>query len=279
MTEVKSYVCPNCGANTTNSQNCEYCGSLLVRFVEKGIDLSNTTYTNDCITFPGLAAELKKNLRLQEENPEECVVTDLYAKIGDTFECSGILRTGDCCWHDGQDIELGNGSDGLIVTESFNRYVDSNGNEDYNKEMDDRLSRFKQLDCFELFTSHTCASVDEYGDKRYFREYAIDFGNDAEGAARLISEILQKVKGWTLETNFDMLTNVGVDNCNKARREWIEAHGFGKIEADDEDVNKKNVSENGTQTSNSDDVVMLFQVFAFIAGVVGVILTILLQLD
>ena len=38
--ELKTYVCPNCGANTTNAQNCEYCGSLLVRFVEKGISLS-----------------------------------------------------------------------------------------------------------------------------------------------------------------------------------------------------------------------------------------------
>lgn len=37
--ELKTYVCPNCGANTTNAQNCEYCGSLLVRFVDKGISL------------------------------------------------------------------------------------------------------------------------------------------------------------------------------------------------------------------------------------------------
>ena len=261
MAEIKSYVCPNCGANTTNAQNCEYCGSLLVRFVEKGIDLSNTTYTNDCITFPGLAAELKKNLRLQEENPEECVVTDLYAKIGDDVNACGILRTGYCCWQDDQDIELGNGSDGLIVIKSFDRYVDLNGTEDFNKEMDDRLSRFKQLDCFELFTSHTCTSVDEYGYKRYFREYAIDFGKDAEGAARLISEILQKVNGWTLETNFDMLTNVG-DDADKARREWLEAHGFGGYEGDIDDDNDVSANQkyqlasqeyNGTQKSNSSD--------------------------
>ena len=276
MAEVKSYVCPNCGANTTNAQNCEYCGSLLVRFVEKGIDLSNTTYTNDCITFPGLAAELKKNLRLQEENPEKGVVTDLFAKIDNIPDSISIMRPGYCLWLDEQPINLGNGSDGLIVSICFERLADFCGDEDFNKEMDDQLNRFKQLDCFELFASH---SAYDSVDKIYRREYAIDFGNDAEGAARLISEILQKVKGWTLEANFDMLTNVGVDNCNKARREWIEAHGFGKIEADDEDVNKKNVSENGTQTSNSDDVVMLFQVFAFIAVVVGVILTILLQLD
>ena len=162
---------------------------------------------------------------------------------------------------DDQDIELGNGSDGLIVIKSFDRYVDLNGTEDFNKEMDDRLSRFKQLDCFELFTSHTCTSVDEYGYKRYFREYAIDFGKDAEGAARLISEILQKVNGWTLETNFDMLTNVG-DDADKARREWLEAHGFGGYEGDIDDDNDVSANQkyqlasqeyNGTQKSNSSD--------------------------
>lgn len=30
-TQIKTVVCPNCGANATNLQNCEYCGSMLVR--------------------------------------------------------------------------------------------------------------------------------------------------------------------------------------------------------------------------------------------------------
>ena len=75
--ELKSYVCPNCGANTTNTQNCEYCGSLLVRFVEKGIDLSHTSYLNNNAVFPGLVEELKRNLELQSENPKDWVATDL----------------------------------------------------------------------------------------------------------------------------------------------------------------------------------------------------------
>ena len=78
--ELKVLKCPNCGANTTNAQNCEYCGSLLVRFVDKGIDLSKTSYTNDSVTFPGLAAELKRNLKLQKENPNVFVATDLHSK-------------------------------------------------------------------------------------------------------------------------------------------------------------------------------------------------------
>ena len=38
--EANVIKCPNCGASSTNHTNCEYCGSLLVRFVDKGIDLS-----------------------------------------------------------------------------------------------------------------------------------------------------------------------------------------------------------------------------------------------
>ena len=65
--ELKSLVCPHCGANTTNMQNCEYCGSLLVRFVDKGIDISNTSYNNGDNIFPGLLTELRNNLTLQLE--------------------------------------------------------------------------------------------------------------------------------------------------------------------------------------------------------------------
>lgn len=29
--QIKTVICPNCGANATNLQNCEYCGSILVQ--------------------------------------------------------------------------------------------------------------------------------------------------------------------------------------------------------------------------------------------------------
>ena len=77
MAELKSYTCPNCGANTTNADNCEYCGSLLVRFVEKGIDLSKTSYLSNTEVFPGLIKELKQNLAMQEQG-DESTVTDIY---------------------------------------------------------------------------------------------------------------------------------------------------------------------------------------------------------
>lgn len=219
--------CPNCGANFTNTTNCEYCGSLLVRFVDKGIDLSKTSYINDSLTFPGLAAELKRNLRLQKENPCESVVTDLNAMIGRRSSYVSILRSRNCFWSDKQPIELNDSENGLVIVFGFNTYI--NDEEEYNRIMDDKLAKFKRLDCFSLFTGHTGSYTDEQERQRYAREYAIDFGNDAEGAARLISEILQKALGWTLDTNFDMYTEKGVNNLQRARDNWDIAHGFGNV--------------------------------------------------
>ena len=51
--EIKTYTCPNCGAQITNTRNCEYCGSLLVRFAVHGIDVTKTEYMNDTMYFQG----------------------------------------------------------------------------------------------------------------------------------------------------------------------------------------------------------------------------------
>ena len=242
--ELKVLKCPNCGANTTNAQNCEYCGSLLVRFVDKGIDLSKTSYTNDSATLPGLTAELKRNLQLQEKNPGESVVTDLCTKKADTgdSEFIGVLRSGKCAWSDDQGMNISDSKNGLIVSLNFSTFIDNDDwQKQYNKRVEKQLQAFKKLDSFPLFTSHICAD-----EERYDREYAIDFGNDAEGAARLISEILQKVYGWTMGTNFDMYTEVG-DDIDKARESWDRAHGF----AVDEDEDDSEEYDEGDGSDNS----------------------------
>lgn len=226
--EIKSYICPNCGANTTNAQNCEYCGSLLVRFVERGIDLSHTNYTNNSGIFPGLIEELNRNLKLQEENPEVAVVTDL-TKIVNTDDMSSISILSGLIWRDDTQSPEFAGSDKkqLCIVLNFDTYTDVSEPwvKEFNQRMDAELAKFRQLDSFPLFTPHSCAYVDENGFSRYAREYAINFGEDAEGAARLISEILIEVEGWSPTDTYDMFTNVG-DDVERARKEWKEAHGF-----------------------------------------------------
>lgn len=226
--ELKSFVCPNCGANTTNAQNCEYCGSLLVRFVERGIDLSHTNYTNNSGVFPGLIEELNRNLKLQEENPGVGVATDLQKMVNNT-ECTCICIMSGLKWLDGTVSPEFDGSDKkqLCIALVFSTCTDVSEPvlKEFNQGQDAELAKFRQLDSFPLFTPHSCAYVDEQGNSRYEREYAINFGEDAEGAARLVSEILIKVKGWSPTDTYDMFTNVG-DDISRARKEWKEAHGF-----------------------------------------------------
>ena len=228
--ELKTYVCPNCGANTTNTHNCEYCGSLLVRFVEKGIDLSHTTYTNNDAVFPGLIEELRRNLKLQEEIHDLGVATDFYKQIEDRND--GICISSGQSWMDGSiSPEFLPNKIQLCISFDFDTYsnVDIKELKEYNDIMDAQLAKFRQLDSFPLFTPHNGAYTDNDGLARYGREYAINFGKDAEGAARLISEILIKVKGWSPTEPYDIFTNVG-DDIYRAREDWLVAHGFGSAQ-------------------------------------------------
>ena len=68
----------------------------------------------------------------------------------------------------------------------------------------------------------------------HIRAYAINFGEDAEGAARLVSEILIKVRGWSPTEPYDMFTNVG-RGIVRARNAWMGAHGFGDDSGSEED--------------------------------------------
>lgn len=219
--ELKVLKCPNCGANTTNAQNCEYCGSLLVRFVDKGINLAKTSYTNNDQVIPGLVEELNRNLQLQRENPNEWVATDIhfYISADDTKDYISILPTNHpSYWLDNTDMQLNNGIEGFLICLDFREWT-GNVKAYYNQKVNNRLRRFKELDSFPLFTCHMSSNEEQYGP-----EYAINFGADAEGAARLISEIWYKVFRRSVNNNVDFLTNVGVDNVNRARLQWDNAH-------------------------------------------------------
>ena len=221
--EEKLLKCPNCGANATNHQNCEYCGSLLVRFADKGIDLSKTTYMSNAEVFPGLIQHLQQNLRMQE-NSDEVVVTDIYGELGKEGDTGGyimsVLQTGKCHWFDDQDINLGDGDIGFCISVGFCTVVDESDENarNFNRLIDEQLARFERLECFPLFTPHACYGTDDNGYKRRIREYAIDFGKDVEGAARLISEILQKVMLIPLTERIEIFTNQG-EAIDQARKE------------------------------------------------------------
>lgn len=228
--ELKTYVCPNCGANTTDLRNCEYCGSLLVRFVERGIDVKSISYlnSNDWV-LPGLIENLKKNLQLQLDNPKGTVVqTDI---CGGQVSIS-VFSPADKMWkwRDGTEIVGLNSTDrGLIITLAFFDCRTPYGFRPllYRRKLekqDEYKTNFHSLESFPLFLSHE--SKESSLDSTFtYTEFAIDFGNDAEGAARLISNILLKVYGLSMQgNNIQITTNAGEPNINKAAEENLSVY-------------------------------------------------------
>lgn len=188
---------------------------------------TKTEYMNDDYVFPGLKEELEKNLKLQKEHPGMPVATDIFKEFSDgTMECMCILNSDNTVWSDNTPVDLESSESGLRIALDFCKFNDSSAHKEFNDRMDSKLSKFKKLDSFPLFTSHYCQNfIDDFGKESYGYQYAIDFGEDAIGAARLVSEILTRVEGVPVEENVDMFTNVGKD-IDTARNNWRKNHGF-----------------------------------------------------
>lgn len=198
--EANVIKCPNCGASSTNHTNCEYCGSLLVRFVDKGIDLSTTSYLTNDKVYDGLIDALKQNLERQELS-DSAVETGIFYKSSPTVKLSRkrhgvatVFRSGSTTWSDGDPIKLGDKNRGLVIKFSFDIHAEENDVAD--ERIERQHQEFKALGSFPLFTAHTGIYMRPGSSSRFrSQEYAIDFGQDVEGAARLISEVLSKVYG------------------------------------------------------------------------------------
>ena len=198
--EMNVIKCPNCGASSTNRTNCEYCGSLLVRFVDKGIDLSTTSYLTNDKVYAGLIDALKQNLDRQELS-DSAVETGIFYKSSPTVKLSRkrhgvatVFRSGSTSWSDGDPIKLGDKNRGLVIKFSFDIHAEENDVSD--ERIERQHQEFKALGSFPLFTSHSGIYMRPGSSSRFrSQEYAIDFGEDVEGAARLISEVLSKVYG------------------------------------------------------------------------------------
>lgn len=198
--EANVIKCPNCGASSSNHTNCEYCGSLLVRFVDKGIDLTTTSYMTNDKVYAGLIEALKQNLDRQELS-ESAVETGIFYKSSPTVKLSRkrhnvatVFRSGSTTWSDGDSIKLGDKNRGLVIKFSFDIHAD--GNDVSDERIERQHQEFKSLGSFPLFTPHSGIYMRPGSSCRFrSQEYAIDFGQDVEGAARLISEVLSKVYG------------------------------------------------------------------------------------
>ncbi len=238
---TSTIVCPNCGANATNHQNCEYCGSLLVRFVDAGVNISDTHYGDNTYVFPGLLEHLRQNLDAQKAGagqPQEksWVSTDIYVPDeSSTGFIASVTNTKFAVskqgFHFFPDNKLG-----LGVIFNFASYLgDSPACVEFNDIVKSQLEKFRNLKCFPLFKSSAGTYIDSEGDKRSTYEYAIDFGEDVEGAARLLSDIMINVFGHNLNTPVIFETNVGNKAIRKSREDIVNRY-CGEAEGDSADI-------------------------------------------
>ncbi|MDR1747222.1 MAG: TM2 domain-containing protein [Tannerella sp.] len=202
-------ICPNCGASSTNLQNCEFCGSSLIRLQQQGINIEQAGYKDDSKIFKGLVSALKRNLDLQDmairKNENESVTTNIRVKRNGKLEpvctITRVLAAVD------DEIFFPNADASKQHLMVVFGYCPDDIEGDALK-----LRKFRNLDILELFTEKIVYDNDE--DKWF--EHAIDFGSDAEGAAQLISKVLHEVENIPYEEHLEYDTNYG-DDIDKAR--------------------------------------------------------------
>ena len=219
MAELRQFVCPNCGANITNRRNCEYCGSLLVRLTDNGINVES--YISNHGILSGLSEALKENIRLQKENKDLTVATDIYGQYftKENYLFASIVSTKHLRFRNGTKA-FPNSKNGIGVifcfeVKSFKLLDKEDVLVKENKKIQAMHERFKGLEIFNLFTSHA-TSEKVLTDEDKFYEYVVDFGEDAEGAARLLSDVINQVYGIPNDAQLEYITNIG-DNIESSR--------------------------------------------------------------
>lgn len=256
--EMKVIKCPNCGANAKNHTNCEYCGSLLVRFVDKGIEIKDTSYIDNSMVFPGLLEELKKNIKLQEKESNEEVWTEIswINKRGDEDYLMISSKESDYD-SDEKEIDSSSNKDMLLTPQLVIQMCFSNWKGDdestfyHNKEQDEQLMRFTQLKSFPLFTYKEYER--DKDDDIYLRNFDINFGQDANGASRLISEILVKVKGLALSDSYGIYTGIGEESYAEEYKEYRRKKGLPVVEFEPTDENSDNINNESDYSEDQEE--------------------------
>lgn len=178
--EVKTIVCPNCGANVTNLKNCEYCGSILVRYIDKGVAIDEKIYGKNVLVIPGLEEELKKNLSLQEIRGEnQLVITTMAISDRRGYQ---ILESVKCNF--GTSVPTSPFPNAETPSIALRVVFETRStNPEEAAEEKRRLQAFKQNNYFFMFTpqSHIKGMY-----------YYIDFGSDVENAVKVISAIVNE---------------------------------------------------------------------------------------
>lgn len=172
---ITTITCPNCGANPSNHHNCEYCGSMLIRFVDKNITI-NDNYKKQARVIPGLEDALKSNLLIQKNQLNGIIpITEITSSYGGVNY--QVLPINEATFG----INASNpytGQLGIVLRIPF---LVRSSNPQVAQDAQSRLINFKTQDCFTLFDE---ISVPE----GYY--YLLDCGEDYETASRILSSTI-----------------------------------------------------------------------------------------
>jgi hypothetical protein len=207
---MKIVQCPNCGASATNLQNCEFCGSLFVRYDDNNLD-SGQLFDNNSkfvgFMFPGLEHELCKNLSQQTDST--FIVTDV------SYKGNIILQIVQTTGLDNLLGETPKSFPGIAVHVPFAS----------DKEVE--YERFIGIEESKLFIS-------SYDSQLRCHDFAIDFGNDSVGATYLSTLYLMKQEGLNEFTMLEYSTsdyNFGApEKTNKKSGCFIATAALGDYE-------------------------------------------------
>jgi hypothetical protein len=173
---MKTVQCPSCGASATNFQNCEFCGSLFVRSNSVGYNPENI---QNIFYFQSIADALELNLKYQENTKliasGDFTQTDIYLDKYSFLNNNEYLLQ---C------------PDSVFIANIFNHTPKRPSIAvDFAPELfsQDEFDRLRRIDEIKLFSSYKSQNGEN--------GYVMDFGNDAIGAAKIISKVLIEVKG------------------------------------------------------------------------------------
>lgn len=251
METVSTIVCPNCGANTRNFQNCEYCGSLLVRFIDKNIPLAEEKYGKKAQGLQALIDSLTWNLAEQARTSGNNHVHTLikYNKSSFPIEIDVTnpnsinnvaeydLATG-CSWARISPINIPDtDAQSLVVCLRFFKLDKQwRGSSDVDvrvrgkdKWQIEAHKRFKESEIYPLFSLQTNTFARKIDGEKLgtVYQYYIDFGRDVEGAAAIIKQYLIQV--FSVPEN-DIL-NLEYDHLSQTDEEYVQVVKTFKKEA------------------------------------------------
>ena len=214
--QVSAIVCPNCGANTTNRVHCDYCGSVLVRFVDHGINIDSSKYGKNAKAIDGLEEALSGNLLMQETCGEnEYVITNMTADL-EELRIQFIQSDAATIGITGVN-PLKNATKGNIAL----RVPFAIRSDDYEAMMQAKaeLDMFRKMDCFSLFTPQQ----NEMG-----ISYYIDFGTDTQTAAQVFTQVMKEFEHEGRLFDFQTIIKSKEDVAFNSYGSLAQKEGYGR---------------------------------------------------